>query len=113
MFGKVIKELRTETGMTQAKLASILGCSQSMIARWEKGECEPTESAIVHAAKTFNMSTDAVLGCDYQREPIMTPLNCEYVRKTAKSAAGKHAWLISKYDAASDDIKRAVDKLLS
>lgn len=37
-----IKELRKECGMTQSELAKLVGCSQSMVVRWEKGECEPT-----------------------------------------------------------------------
>lgn len=113
MFGRVIKELRAEMGITQAKLASILGCSQSMIARWEKGECEPTESVIVKAADTFNVSTDIILGRDYQREPILRASYCVNAKKTSGVGAGKRAWLISKYDSASDDIRKAVDKLLS
>lgn len=39
-----IKELRKECGMTQSELAKLVGCSQSMVVRWEKGECEPTAS---------------------------------------------------------------------
>ena len=35
--------MRTEFGMTQSDLAKQVGCSQSMIVRWEKGECEPTQ----------------------------------------------------------------------
>ena len=86
MFGSVIKELRAEMGITQAKLASILGCSQSMIARWEKGECEPTESVIVKAADTFNVSTDIILGRDYQREPILRASYCVNAKKRRASA---------------------------
>lgn len=114
MFGKIVKELRADFGMTQAKLAELLGCSQSMIARWEKGECEPTESIILNTAKTFNVSTDTILGYDYEREPVLPyAAQINFARLMPKSKDVKHAWLISKYDAASADIKKAVDKLLS
>lgn len=62
MFGTKIKELRIENQLTQTELAKILNCHQSMIARWEKNECEPTESYIRNAAKYFNVSSDYLLG---------------------------------------------------
>lgn len=51
-----------ENKMTQGKLAEELKCSQSMIARWEKSECEPTESTIRSVAILFNVSADYLLG---------------------------------------------------
>lgn len=33
MFGKKLKELRIENGLTQAKIASLIDCDQSMIVR--------------------------------------------------------------------------------
>ena len=62
MFGEKLKELRTENKMTQGALAAQLKCSQSMIARWEKSECEPTESTIRSVAILFNGSADYLLG---------------------------------------------------
>ena len=62
MFGQTIKKLRKENKITQVELAKILECSQSMIARYEKNECEPTESSIIKAAKYFGVSTDYLLG---------------------------------------------------
>ncbi|MDE6362455.1 MAG: helix-turn-helix domain-containing protein, partial [Clostridia bacterium] len=40
------------------------GCDQSMIVRWEKGECEPTATAIKKIAMAFNVSADYLLGLD-------------------------------------------------
>lgn len=57
-----IKELRKECGMTQSELAKLVGCSQSMVVRWEKGECEPTASAIVSLSEAFDCSCDYLLG---------------------------------------------------
>lgn len=57
-----IKELRQEKGLSQIQLAKSVGCSQSMIVRWEKEECEPTASLIVNLAQTFNCSSDYLLG---------------------------------------------------
>ena len=35
-----------------------------MIVRWERGECEPTESYIKKAAIFFDVSTDYLLGLE-------------------------------------------------
>ncbi len=48
--------------MTQSELAKLVGCSQSMVVRWEKGECEPTASAIVSLSEAFDCSCDYLLG---------------------------------------------------
>jgi len=64
MFGKKLKELRQEKGYTQKQTAYFLQCHQSMIARWEKGECEPTETIIRRTALLFNVSTDYLLGVE-------------------------------------------------
>ena len=62
MFGKKLKELRLEYGYTQGSVAEQLGVSQSMIARWEKGECEPTATCILKTAQLFGVSCDYLLG---------------------------------------------------
>lgn len=64
MFGKKIKELRKERGLTQKQLAYILECNQSMITRWEKEECEPTENVIRKVAIFFRVSADYLLGLE-------------------------------------------------
>lgn len=62
MFSKRLKELRLEKGLTQKELAVFLQCNQSMIARWERGECEPTEGVIRRTAIFFDVSSDYLLG---------------------------------------------------
>lgn len=57
-----IKELRLEKEYTQKTLARLVFCDQSMIARWEKEECEPTASAIVKLSSALDCSCDYLLG---------------------------------------------------
>lgn len=64
MFGIKLKELRLEKQLTQKQLAIILDCNQSMITRWEKEECEPTENVIKRTAIFFNVSADYLLGLE-------------------------------------------------
>lgn len=62
MISARINELRKENNLTQKQLAEKVGCNQSMIARWEKGECEPTAGAILKLAEVFGCTTDYLLG---------------------------------------------------
>lgn len=64
MFGIKLKELRLEKELTQKMLADVLHCNQSMIARWEKCECEPTESIIRRTAQFFQVTADYLLGLE-------------------------------------------------
>ncbi len=48
--------------MTQYELAKKVGCSQSMVVRWEKEECEPTASSILALSYAFDCSCDYLLG---------------------------------------------------
>lgn len=62
IVARIIKELRLENELTQTQLAEKVGCSPSMVTRWEKGECEPTASAIVKLSEALNCTTDYLLG---------------------------------------------------
>lgn len=64
MFDIRLKELRLEKGLTQKELAQVIQCDQSMIARWEKGECEPTESIIRKTARFFEVTADYLIGLE-------------------------------------------------
>lgn len=61
-FAERLKELRTNKGLSQMKLAIELHISQSAIAKWELEKTEPTASAIIAIAAYFNESTDYILG---------------------------------------------------
>lgn len=63
-LSKNLKELRIESGLSQAQLAEKTGLSQSALARWELGKTEPTASAIELLADFFNVSTETLLQSD-------------------------------------------------
>ena len=63
-FGEILKNLRTEKNITQGELAKVLGCSQSMLTRWENGECEPTAPYIIAVSEYFSVSAGFILGID-------------------------------------------------
>lgn len=45
-IGKLIRELRLETGLTQEQFAAELGVTYSSINRWENGRSKPSPLAI-------------------------------------------------------------------
>ena len=61
-FGKLLKELRNEQGLTQIRLAKAIGVSQGTIYFWENGINEPTAYYVVALADFFDVSADELLG---------------------------------------------------
>lgn len=59
-----IKQLREQSGFTQAELARRLKLTRSSVNGWEMGLSVPSTSVIVELAKLFNVSTDYLLGLD-------------------------------------------------
>lgn len=62
VFAERLRELRTEKGVGQNKLATDLGLSNASISYWENCKQEPTASAIVKLAVFFDVPTDYLLG---------------------------------------------------
>lgn len=62
MIGSIIKELRSEKGLSQQALGKVIGVSQKAIDYWERGINEPKASYIVLLADFFNVSADYLLG---------------------------------------------------
>lgn len=55
-------ELRTESGITQKKLAEDLHMSAGNLCDWEKGRTEPDIDKIIRLADYFDVSVDDLLG---------------------------------------------------
>ncbi len=62
IFANRLKELRLEHGLTQQKIAELLGLRQQSYARYECGSGEPSLRTLVEIAKLFGVSTDYLLG---------------------------------------------------
>ena len=61
-IGEIIKELRTERGISQSQLALQIGVSQKAIDYWERGINEPKASYVSALAVFFGVSADFLLG---------------------------------------------------
>lgn len=62
VFGKKLKELRLEKGLSQRILGENLGVCNQSISFWESGAREPDLNAVVEIAKFFDVSVDYLLG---------------------------------------------------
>ena len=61
-ISKRLKELRLEKNLSQMKLAKIIGVSDAIICKWEKGENEPKAGYIIKLADYFGVTRDYLLG---------------------------------------------------
>lgn len=60
-FGKKLKELRIDKGLSQQKLGELLGFCNQTISFWESGSREPDLDTLVNIAHFFGVSVDELL----------------------------------------------------
>lgn len=63
-FGKRLRDLRIEKGISQIQVAKEIGVSDSQISAWELDRNEPTLSKLVLLAKYFKVTTDYICGLE-------------------------------------------------
>ena len=59
---KRIRDLREDHDRTQQEIAKVLGTSQTMYARYERGANELPIRHLITLAKYYNVSADYILG---------------------------------------------------
>lgn len=62
MIADRIKYLREQKGLTQARLAKLLGITRSSVNAWELGISVPSTQYLVELADIFKVSADYLLG---------------------------------------------------
>ena len=60
-FSERIKELRSEKGISQAKLAADIHISRSAVAKWENGLGLPNDESLKLLADYFGITTDELI----------------------------------------------------
>ena len=78
MINERIKSLRTQKGITQAKLALELGIAKTTLAAYEQGKNEPSNETLIKIANYFDVSTDYLLGITNVQA---TNLNIAFIAK--------------------------------
>ena len=62
MYTKRIRDLREDTDKTQLQIANVLGTSQTMYARYERGANELPLRHLITLCKYYGVSADYILG---------------------------------------------------
>ena len=65
-YPEIIRELREDNDLTQQQVADILGTTQQVYSRYEKGVNEMPVRHIITLCKFYNVSSDYILGLDTQ-----------------------------------------------
>ena len=69
-FGKKVKQVREERGMTQQALAEKLYVTRQAVSRWERGARYPELLTAKKIAKILNVSLDELLSGEELKENI-------------------------------------------
>ena len=77
-FGKRLKELRKEKGLTQEALAHIFNVSKTTICQYETIKQEPDLTLLVKISQYFGVTTDYLLGIEYDEVTQITDYEFEY-----------------------------------
>jgi transcriptional regulator with XRE-family HTH domain len=70
-LGNSIKKLREQSGITQQKLADLLGLSRPTISQIESGERKLSADELIKLSDIFNMSVEHLLGLKKEPEMII------------------------------------------
>ena len=60
-FTMTIKELRQKNGLSQMRLAQLVGVHQTAISQWEKGRTAPDRNSLIRLAEIFEVSVDSLI----------------------------------------------------
>ena len=64
MYGKRLRDLRQERGLTQKQLAEMLCITQSTVGKYEREELQPNVDIILKICATLEISSDYLLGIE-------------------------------------------------
>lgn len=87
-LGLKIKEIRVNRGITQDKLAEIVGCNTSHISNIENNHTKVSLNVLLSIANALNTSIDYLLSSQYQNssfaldnEILRAAKNCDNIKK--------------------------------
>ena len=79
-FGRKLKELRIQAGLTQKQLAERVKVTKSVISYYELQERYPSPEMLIKLANIFQVSTDFLLGIEKQQTLDVSGLDEEDIR---------------------------------
>lgn len=64
MYGKRIREIRTERNLNQSEFAELLGISQRNVSKYELEQLDLNTDVLISICEKFNLKSDYVLGLE-------------------------------------------------
>ena len=92
MLGERIKNLRMNKSLSQVDLAKCLCVTKQSVSNWENDNIQPSIEMLVKIARTFNVSTDFLLGEDnhtYIEVTNLTKTQIRHVQQIINDIGGK------------------------
>ena len=71
-ISRTIREARKQLNLSQKELAERMGVKQSMVSRWESGECNYTIDTLVEIANALKLSVQCPLTFEEVSVPVKT-----------------------------------------
>lgn len=68
-YTHILRNLREDADLTQAQMALILGTSQTMYGRYERGTNELPLHHLIALSRFYGVTTDYLLGLSKKRDP--------------------------------------------
>ncbi len=76
-MGSKLRHLRVQNNLTQAQLAERFGVTTSAVSSYESGTRQPTYETLIKYSRIFHVTTDYILGLDYNATLDVSDLNDE------------------------------------
>lgn len=83
-IAKILKKLREESGLTQKKVAEMVGKKQQTIASWETGQSQPDANMLFVLCRTYGVTVSEAFGFeseDNNEELLSKRENIELIKK--------------------------------
>jgi len=69
-LGEIIQRKRSERGLSQEKLAELVGVSRQAVSKWELGDAVPDTDKLVPLCRALGITVDELLGNAPKPEPV-------------------------------------------
>lgn len=79
-FGKRLKALRLQAGLTQKQLGALIGVTKSVVSFYELQERSPSPDVLIKLAAIFHVSTDYLLGIEKMQSIDISGLEEEDIK---------------------------------
>ena len=77
-IGARIREARTRAGLTQKKVAELLGVSNHSVWCWEAGKMKPNADHLLELAYLFEVSTESLFGMDVVEAALLEEVDVSF-----------------------------------